>query len=136
MVHNAFIRVISFVYEFFPGLGSVSNTFKYEEYGKVIGYVSFYNTCFEFSIYYWDSDDMINCTRCVPCTTWWFFTVGIRPCRKTKFIKLWTILLSLKSRTLILKSPTKITSLLLNSVFERIFLKWFSSSFGSPFEGQ
>ena len=59
--------------------------------------------------------------------------LGIRPCRNIQFAKLRTILLSLKWGTLILKSQTKINSLLVISCFERIFLKWFSSSFESPF---
>ena len=61
------------------------------------------------------------------------FKLGIRPCRNIQFAKLWTILLSLKWGTLILKSQTKTNSLLVISRFERIFLKWFSSSFESPF---
>ena len=56
------------------------------------------------------------------------FKLGIRPCPNIQFAKLWTIL-----RTLILKSQTKTNSLLVISRFERIFLKWFSSSFESPF---
>ena len=49
------------------------------------------------------------------------FAVGIKPCQNIKFTKLWTILLSLISRTLIFKSSTNNNSLLVIFDFEGIF---------------
>ena len=48
-----YLSIISFAWEFFPGLGIISNAFKSEEYGKMIAYISLDNTCFEFNIYCW-----------------------------------------------------------------------------------
>ena len=67
------------------------------------------------------------------------FTVGMRPCRNIIFTKYWTNLLSLKSRTLILKSPTK-TNFYCHFnhhwVVDKLNSKQFSSSFCEDFNAQ
>ena len=50
--------------------------------------------------------------------------------------KIWTILLSIKPRTIILKSPSRINPLLIVFRFEIIFSKLFSHSLGSAFGGR
>ena len=106
--------VISLVCEFFHGLSTISNTFKCEEYVKVIEYVSLDNICFELSIYYSACDDMINCIRCIPCNTCWFIYDENQVLWTREFHKI------LKHQGHLLKFPTKSNSLLVISCFERI----------------
>ena len=69
-----------FVYEFFPGLGDINNTFKYEEYGKVIGYVSLDNISLNSAF-----NTEFVLIRSITVTVFLvtlvgLFTVGIWPC--------------------------------------------------------